>query len=118
MIARWFRQSVHSIVAAILAQQGADMRDVEPVSRFVLEQHGRMPDFLRWPLLLATLGFDAYPCLIRGRPFHCLPVVQRGRCLDAWRAGWFGVQRDLVKFYESLTLFGWQAEQHVNVSSH
>ncbi|CAN5241074.1 hypothetical protein BH10PLA2_BH10PLA2_37180 [soil metagenome] len=114
MVERWFHQSVRGIVATILSQQGANEQAVEPVSLFVLEQHGRMPDYLRLPLLLVTLAFDAYPCLFRGRPLHCLPVSHRGRYVEAWRKGWFGVQRDLVKFYESLTTFGWQAEQHVN----
>jgi hypothetical protein len=117
MVQRWFHQSVRGIVAAILSQQGADAHFIEPVSRFVLEQHGRMPDYLRWPLLLVTLAFDAYPCLFRGRPLHSLPPPVRCRYVEAWRKGRLGVQRDLIKFFESLATFGWQAEQHVNASS-
>ena len=117
MIARWFRHSVNAIVATILSQRGANAHQIEAVSQFVLEQHARMPDYLRWPLLLVTLAFDSYPCLFRGRPLHHLPVALRSRYVEGWRTGWFGVQRDLVKFYESLAVFGWQAEQHVNVAS-
>ena len=111
---RWFDQTVHSIVAAVLQQDGPQ---VAAVSRFVLGQHGRMPDYLRWPLLLVTLAFDSYPCVVRGRPFHCLALPDRARFLQAWKRGWLGVQRDLIKFYESLTVFGWQAEQHGDARS-
>jgi hypothetical protein len=114
---RWFEQSVHGIVAAILQQQGARAEQIEAVSRFVLGQHGRMPDYLRLPLLLVTLAFDTYPCVVRRRPFHRLALPDRVQFLQNWKRGWLGVQRDLIKFYESLTVFGWQAEQHGDAPS-
>jgi hypothetical protein len=114
---RWFEHSVRGIVAAILREEGGGEADVGAVSRFVLDQHGRMPDYLRMPLMLVTLAFDTYPCVVRGRPFHCLEMSDRPRFLRAWKQGRLGVQRDLIKFYESLTVFGWQAEQHVDAPS-
>lgn len=114
---RLFQRTVHAIVATILRQQGADDRDVPAVNRFVLGQHARMPDYLRLPLVLVTLAFDTYPCLMRGRLFHSLRLPERVRFLEAWKRGRLGVQRDLIKFYESLTVFGWQAEQHVDAPS-
>ncbi len=111
---RWFERSVHALVAAILHQQGASAAYGQAVSRFVLSQHGRMPDYLRLPLVLVTLAFDTYPCLVRGRPFHCLQPAERTRFLQSWKHGRLSVQRDLIEFYESLAVFGWQAEQHVD----
>jgi hypothetical protein len=111
---RWFEKSVRAIVAAVLQQRGAGAAEGEAVSRFVLGQHGRMPDYLRLPLVLVTLAFDTYPCVVRGRPFHCLDLAERARFLQSWKHGRLGVQRDMIEFYESLAVFGWQAEQHVD----
>ncbi len=40
------------------------------LTRFILEQHGRMADYLRAPLLTATLGFDLLGLLRTGSRFH------------------------------------------------
>lgn len=112
-----FDKTVQATVGAILGQHGADARHIPAVTRFVLGQHARMPDYLRLPLLLVTLAFDSYPCVVRGRRFHRLELLDRVRFVEAWKRGRLGVQRDLMKFYESLTVFGWQAEQHVDARS-
>ncbi len=80
------------------------------VVRFVLDQQRRMPDYLRTPLALLTLAFDAWPLPVTGRPFHRLPHERRWRQVLAWKRSRLGVRRDLVRFYEGLVLFGWHAE--------
>jgi hypothetical protein len=80
------------------------------VVRFILEQHGRMPDYLRTPLQLLTLAFDAWPLPFTGHPFHCLSHERRWRQVHAWKRSALGARRDLVRFYEGLVLFGWYAE--------
>jgi hypothetical protein len=80
------------------------------VTRFVLEQHARMPDYLRLPLALLTLAFDAWAIPFTGSPFHRLPHERRWRQVLAWKRSSLGVRRDLIRFYESLVIFGWHAE--------
>jgi hypothetical protein len=77
------------------------------VVEFVLEQHQRMPDFLRFPILILTLILDGLTLLWRGAPFHTLPPNLRSQQIEAWRNSRFSFCRDLIRFYESLTLFSW-----------
>ena len=80
------------------------------VVRFVLEQHARMPDYLRLPLAGLTLAFDAWAIPFTGHSFHRLPHERRWRQILAWEGSALGVRRDLIKFYERLVIFGWYTE--------
>jgi len=82
------------------------------VVRFVLEQHGRMPDFLRFGLRELTVLFDLCGLLRRGRPFHRWDHEQRLKQIAAWRSSSLGFRRDLIKFYESLVVFCWYSIAH------
>lgn len=74
------------------------------VTAFVGEQRARLATVLRVPLLLATLAF-AGAGLWHGRaPFHRLAPPARARQVAAWRTSRLGPCRDLIRFYESLTL--------------
>jgi hypothetical protein len=81
-----------------------------PVATFLLDTQARMPDHLRLPLRCLTLGFDAWALLSTGRPFHLLPHDCRWRQIRAWKGSALGVRRDLIKFYETLAVFGWYSE--------
>jgi hypothetical protein len=83
-------------------------RDDPPnrVVGFVLEQHGRMAAYLRFPLAALTIGFDAWGLLRAGRPFHRQGHDRRWRQVEDWRSSRIGPCRDLVRFYESLVVFG------------
>jgi len=73
--------------------------------RFVLEQHGGMPDFLRFPFACVTVAFGLSSLLRYGKPFHRLPHQVRWRQVEAWRAAPLSVCRDLIRFYESFVVF-------------
>jgi hypothetical protein len=108
-----FPWTVSALAYSIIRERCGDAGPCFPnnrVARFVLEQHGRMPDYLRLPLAALTLAFDAWPLLRTGRPFHRLPHERRWRQVLAWKRSALGVRRDLVRFYEGLVLFGWHAE--------
>ena len=77
--------------------------------RFVLAQQARMPDYLRFPIRLATLGFDGYARVTTLRAFHRLPHERRVNQIRVWRLSRLGPFRDLIKFYESLSVYGWYA---------
>ncbi len=77
------------------------------VTQFLMRLHASMPDYLRLPMRCLTLAFDAWPLLITGKPFHRLSHERRCRQIEAWRHSRFGKFRDLIKFYDSLVIFGW-----------
>lgn len=75
--------------------------------RFVLGQMGRMPDHLRLGITTLTWLFDQSARLTTLRPFHALPPDARAARIAAARRSRFSFFRQLVRFYESLAVFGW-----------
>jgi hypothetical protein len=69
-----------------------------------------MPDFLRLPLATLTLLFGWSSIVRAGRPFHRLDPESRLRHLRVWKESRLGFRRDLVKFYETLAVFGQYSE--------
>jgi hypothetical protein len=82
----------------------------EPVVRFLLATHAQMPDYLRLPFRILTLTFDLWPLPRAGATFHRLPHPARWRQVRAWQGSALGFRRDLIRFYETLAIFGWYAE--------
>ena len=80
---------------------------------FVLQQHSRMPDYLRLPIVVLTLVFDLWGILQGGALFHRLPHSVRWHQIDLWQSSPIGFCRDLIRFYESLTVFGWYSRTGV-----
>ncbi len=78
--------------------------------RFVLAQHGRMPDYLRFPFKVLTLLFVAWSGLPRLGSFRDLDPDQRGTRIERMRKSLLGPFRDLIRFYEGLTIFGFHEE--------
>jgi hypothetical protein len=100
------------IMQRCLTEPNAPSPPFETVVRFVRDQQARMPDYLKPALRLLTLTFDGSTIPFRGRPFHQLPHVQRWRQMEKWKGSRLGFRRDLMRFYESLVIFGWHAEVH------
>jgi hypothetical protein len=86
--------------------------DPVPVARFLLQTHARIPDYLRLPLRVLTLVFDAWGVITAGRPFHRLPLEARRRQVAAWKGSRLGFRRDLIKFFEALAVFGIYSERY------
>ncbi len=100
-----------SIVRDLCGGTGTDAPEIRAaVTRFVLEQHGRMPDYLRLPFKVLTLVFDIWPVPLAGRPFHRLPHERRLRQIRAWRKSALGFRQNLIKFFETLIVWGWYSE--------
>ncbi len=83
----------------------------------MLRQHERLPDYLRAPLLGATLGFDLLGLLGAGRPFHQLPPQARQRQIQAWKNSRFGFKRELLRYYESLSTLALYSRERVRPSN-
>ncbi len=69
-----------------------------------------MPDYLRLPFRVLTLVFDFWPMPLAGRPFHRLPHNRRLHQIRAWRNSALGFRQNLVKFFETLIVWGWYSE--------
>lgn len=107
----WLHDTASALVYSLAGRHAAPAQpEFQPpyndLTQFVLRQHGRMTDHLRAPMAVATLGFDVLGLLSSGKLFHRLPPNERLRLLNGWKNSTVGFKRDLVRFYESLTLLG------------
>jgi choline dehydrogenase-like flavoprotein len=103
-----FHDAVSALVYSVARAQAEPGRaELQPpyndLTQFVLSQHARMPDYLRAPLLAATLAFDLLGLVGTGHRFHQLGPEARARQLAAWKHSKSGFKRDLIRYYESLT---------------
>ena len=110
-----FEGTVAALCDSIVeARCGCASAALEPrwpqVTRFVLEQHARMPDYLRTPLRIFTLLFDLMGLLHGWRLFRGQPHESRWRQIESWRRSFFSPARDLIRFYESLIVYYWYTE--------
>jgi hypothetical protein len=112
---RAFPAAVSALVYSLVAERcGDDGGGVafpqNRIVRAVLAQHAALPDHVRLPLAWLTLALDASTLATAGRPFHALEPAARWRRIERWRASRLAPLRSLVRFYESLAVFGWYAE--------
>jgi hypothetical protein len=82
------------------------------VASFLIGTHARIPDYLRLPLMVLTLAFDAWGVPTAGRPFHRLPLQARAKQIETWRRSRIGPRRDLIKFFETLAIFGIYSDKY------
>ena len=98
--------AIDALVEAVAQRERGDAAQPDIARRFVMDSLAGMPGYLRPPLHLATLAFDAWPLIRRGRPFHRLRHEERLRQVEAWERSALGPCRMLMTLYVSLTLFG------------
>ncbi|MEB3340310.1 hypothetical protein [Okeania sp.] len=77
------------------------------VVEFVSSQYRNMPDYLKLPLFILTAIFDFCSIIRRGKRFHQLPPTIRVNQIATWKMSPLRVCRDLIRFYESLTIFSY-----------
>ncbi len=101
----WFHNTV-SALAYSLAQPHAQAPELGPpyndLTRFILQQHARMPDYLRAPMQAATLGFDLFGMGHGLKRFHHQAPETRAGQVAAWKQSSLSFKRDLVRYFESL----------------
>ena len=86
-----------------------DPRLAEPyndVTAFVLRQLFQMPDLLRAPAMAAAAGFDLAGIARSGRLFHTQTPANREKQIRAWKESKLAFRRDLVRYFETLAVFG------------
>jgi choline dehydrogenase-like flavoprotein len=78
--------------------------------RFVLDQHARMPDYLRLPLKILTLLFVHWSGFPRLGSYRYLDTDRRWGRIERMRRSVLGPFRDLIRLYEGLTIYGFHEE--------
>lgn len=111
-----FKSTVSALCYSIIQQRFEPINPAldfpnNEVTRFVLQQHNRMPDFLRLPIICLTLAFDLAGIVQGGALFHRLPHSVRWRQIESWKNSSIGFCRDLIRFYESLVVFDWYSSR-------
>jgi hypothetical protein len=108
-----FQRVVLAIAETLVDDHGgAGIVQAPVVAAFLTGTHARIPDYLRRPLMVLTLVFDAWGVPTAGKPFHRLPLQARVRQVEAWRRSRIGPRRDLIKFFETLAVFGIYSEKY------
>lgn len=97
----WFEDASSALAYSICGSQGA-APPFNDVANFLQEQWSRLPDYLRFPMKAATLLFDTAGIFRAGRMLHCCQPSVRARILENARNRGTGVERDLLRYYESL----------------
>lgn len=85
-------------------------RELNETVRFVLEQSGRMPDFLRVPFRILTVAFNIQAFMKTGVLFHRQEPELRAVHAAAWKHSRISVRRDFIRYYESLGTLFWHAK--------
>ena len=123
MLQALFQNTVSALCYEIAGEQGGTAGTCQllgppynDITRFVLEQHGRMPQVLREGVRLATVLF-AVAAIPRGALFHRLPPQRRRLQLAAWSASRLGPCRDLLKLYSSLAILALYSRPGVEQAS-
>jgi hypothetical protein len=105
---------VRALAAAILAERwptsGRDPSRQGRVAARALAQADRAPDVMRWPLAILLHVFDAAPLVRRGRRFARLDLAAQADAVRRWRDARIGVLRSFVRYWESVVILAWYAE--------
>jgi hypothetical protein len=103
-----FEDTVSAICYSICQEwnDGRDERLAPPyndVARFLLIQHSQMTDFLRSPMIIATLIFNFAGFLYDKRTFNRSINATRTIQVASWEKSPIVFCRDFIKFYKSLS---------------
>jgi hypothetical protein len=102
-------KTISALVHTIAADHDLhpSLRRSEPyldVTAFVFGQVAHMTAPLRLPMRIVTCGLSVLSLLTTGRLFHRLPLEKRRLLVDRWRTSALSPVRDVIRFYESLTV--------------
>ncbi len=107
MFDAWLHDTVSALVYSLAGDHsGEGCPELQPpyndLTRFILQQQTRLPDFLRLPMSAATLGFDFAAVFRSGRWFHPQSAAARAQRIGSWKHSKLGLKRDFIRYYESL----------------
>jgi len=74
------------------------------LTEFVASQHSRMAGYLRTPVMFAAIAFDLASVVTQGKRFHKLERSARLRLIESWKDSRVSAKRDLIRYFESLSV--------------
>lgn len=103
-----FHDTVSALAYSLAgAARSASSADLDPpyndITRFILDQHQRMPDYLRGLIEMSARGLDL-GALLSGGSFHRLPPETRAKIIAAWKASPRAWRRDTMRLFENLAV--------------
>jgi hypothetical protein len=108
-----FRLTFENTVSAIcysLCQKWNEGREerlglpYNDVARFVLVQYSQMTDYLRIPMMIATLLFNLTGFVWGKSMFYRMANSNRTVMIASWKRSPIGFCRDFIRFFESLSV--------------
>ena len=99
-----YRHIVEAITAGLQSQHVIDSADTVVIAAEIIDQQGRIPDYLRLPLRVATLLFDWAGILSGGKRFQAKNTAAQIAQLERWKYSQIGSCRNFIRFYDSLFL--------------
>ena len=102
--ADWFHDVASALAYSLVHPHENTLRLAPPhndLTQFILTQHAQMPDYLRTPMKLTALGFDAFGVASGGKRFHRQSPEKRAKQITAWKNSNISFQRDFIRYFES-----------------
>ena len=99
-----YRHIIAAITAGLQCQHAIDTADVAVIAAEIIDQQGRIPDYLRLPIKMLTLLFNWSGILSGGKCFTAKDVAAQMAQLERWKYSRIGACRNFVRFYDSLFL--------------
>ena len=110
-----FKSTIYAIADSVIRERCTNGSEgpspsLDKVVQFITDQHARMPDYLRFPFKCLVLVFDAWAIPFTGRSFHNLSHARRWQQIQVFNGSKLGFRRDMILFFETLTIFGWYSD--------
>ena len=99
-----YQSIVTAISCGLQNQHAIGGADVDSIAAEILGQQGRMPDYLRFPIRMATWLFDCFGIMSGGRRFQSKSAEAQAAQISRWKGSSLGACRNFIRFYESLFL--------------
>jgi hypothetical protein len=107
-----YRQIVLAISVGLQGLHAIDAADTGVIAAEIIDQQGRIPDYLRLPLHTVTIIFDWSGILSGGRRFQAKDTAGKIAQLEHWKYSRIGFCRNFIRFYDSLFLLIALQEEH------
>ena len=99
-----YRNIIVAISESLQDQHVEGDMAAEDIAAEIIARQACIPDYLRFPMRVATVVFDWFGVLSGGRRFQSKSLVSRAAQLNSWKHSSIGACRNFVRFYESLFL--------------
>jgi hypothetical protein len=107
-----YRQAVIAISEGLQGLHAIEAADTGSIAAEIVAQQGRIPDYLRLPVQVATLIFDWSGILSGGKRFQAKDTAGKMAQLERWKHSRVGFCRNFIRFYDSLFLLIALQEEH------